>query len=309
MVNINLDHLIEPVRPIALQSGYDRIQHIRSSNRWFGYKRAEEALYKLRQLIEYPKCQRMPNLLIIGPTNNGKSTIIEKFCRAHPPEIPLIGMPSKHDIKYDELPVLALQMPSSPDVKRFYGIILYQLGIPVPLSMRLGVLESEVLRYLKLLEVKMLIIDEIHNILGGRNDQQREFLNLLRFLGNELKIPLVGVGIKDAFLAIRSDAQLENRFEPFSLPSWQAGEEFDSLLASFASVFPLCKPSHLTEPETSAKILSMTEGILGEISTLLTKAAITAINTGREQITQNILDIVDYQSPSERIKVFERELQ
>ncbi len=26
----------------------------------------------------------MPNLLLIGPTNNGKTMIIEKFRRAHP---------------------------------------------------------------------------------------------------------------------------------------------------------------------------------------------------------------------------------
>jgi hypothetical protein len=34
--------------------------------------------------------------------------------------------------------------------------------------------------------VRMLIIDELHNVLGGRGDRRREFPNLLRFLGNEL---------------------------------------------------------------------------------------------------------------------------
>ncbi|WP_198536407.1 TniB family NTP-binding protein [Streptomyces resistomycificus] len=29
---------------------------------------------------------------------------------------------------------------------------------------------------------------------------------MLRYLGNELRIPLVGVGIRDAYLAIRADA-------------------------------------------------------------------------------------------------------
>ena len=58
---------------------------------------------------------------------------------------------------------------------------------------------------------KFFIIDEIHNILAGSTHKQREFLNILRFLGNELQLPIVGVGIKDAYLAIRSDDQLENR--------------------------------------------------------------------------------------------------
>jgi Bacterial TniB protein len=69
----------------------------------------------------------------------------------------------------------------------------------------------------------MLVIDELHNVLAGRSDKRREFLNLIRFLGNQLRIPLVGVGTREAYLAIRSDDQLENRFEPFVLPRWQGG--------------------------------------------------------------------------------------
>jgi len=35
--------------------------------------------------------------------------------------------------------------------------------------------------------VRMLVIDEVHNLLCGSRDQQRRFLNLLRWLGNELQ--------------------------------------------------------------------------------------------------------------------------
>lgn len=35
-------------------------------------------------LYTFPVRQRMPNLLLVGPTNNGKSMIIEKFRRTHP---------------------------------------------------------------------------------------------------------------------------------------------------------------------------------------------------------------------------------
>ena len=47
----------------------------------------------------------------------------------------------------------------------------------------------------------LLVIDELHNVLAGNSVNRREFLNLLRFLGNELRIPLVGVGTRDAYLA------------------------------------------------------------------------------------------------------------
>lgn len=70
------------------------------------------------------------------------------------------------------------------------------------------------LALLRACETRLLIIDELHNLLGAYPRRQRELLNGLRFLGNELKIPLVCLGTKDAYLAIRSDDQLENRFHP-----------------------------------------------------------------------------------------------
>jgi predicted ATPase with chaperone activity len=43
----------------------------------------------------------MPNLLLIGPTNNGKSMIVEKFRRMHPP----VSHPD-----HEHIPVLAVQI-------------------------------------------------------------------------------------------------------------------------------------------------------------------------------------------------------
>jgi hypothetical protein len=34
--------------------------------------------------------------------------------------------------------------------------------------------------------VRALVIDELHNVLAGRGEARREFLNLLRFPGSEL---------------------------------------------------------------------------------------------------------------------------
>jgi superfamily II DNA or RNA helicase len=36
----------------------------------------------------------------------------------------------------------------------------------------------------------MLIVDEIHHLLAGSATRQRQFLNVLKYLGNELKIPI-----------------------------------------------------------------------------------------------------------------------
>lgn len=156
--------------------------------------------------------------------------------------------------------------------------------------------------------VRMLIIDELHNVLAGRDNVRREFLNVLRFLGNELRIPLVGVGTRDAYLAIRTDPQLENRFHPMTLPVWTNTADTRSLLASFTASFPLCKPSHLTSPEMADYLLTRCEGTIGELATLLTAAAVTAVDGGEEAITASVLTRTPYVGPTERRRQFERHL-
>lgn len=206
----DFDHLHAPVRPVAALPAEERIRHIRAE-RWIGYPRARAAVEQLDILLHWPARQRMPNLLIIGPTNNGKSMIVEKFRRRHPPV-------SGDDA--EQIPVLCVQMPSDPSISRFYVAVLTALGAPLRPHRRIAELEQLTLTLLRRTGVQLLVIDEIHNILAGRDNVRREFLNLLRYLGNELKIPLAGVGTRDAYLAIRTDDQLENRFLPISLPPW-----------------------------------------------------------------------------------------
>ena len=131
---------------------------------------------------------------------------------------------------------------------------------------------------------------------------------MLRFLGNELRIPIVGVGMRDAYLAIRSDDQLENRFEPVLIPKWEEGDELLSLLASFEGILPLQRPSEIATTEMAKYILSRTEGTIGEITRFLTAAAIAAVTTGEECMNSKIFAGADYQSPTERRRTFEREL-
>ncbi len=146
----------------------------------------------------------------------------------------------------------------------------------------------------------MLVIDEIQQILAGTLNRQRHFLNVLKGLGNELQIPLVGVGTPEAFNALQTDPQLQNRFSPLRLPRWKAGAEYDRLLASFEAVLPLSQPSHLVQPPLANTLLAMSEGWIGELSALLTEAAVLAVRTGHERIDAGLVDTLDWVAPSKR---------
>jgi type II secretory pathway predicted ATPase ExeA len=297
----DLSHLTPAARAAASLPDDERIRRIRA-DRWIGYPRAREALVRLDALLRGPPKQRMPNLLIVGPTNNGKSMIVEKFRRSCPRE-------SSPSSEQETLPVLVVQMPSEPSIIRFYAMLLAGMGAPLRPRSRVAELEQLALRMMRAVGARVLIIDELHNSLAGKSDARREFLNLIRFLGNELRVPIVGVGTREAYLAVRADEQLENRFEPIILPIWEEGETTCSLLASFVTSFPLRCRSEPATPDLARYILVRSEGTIGEISRLVTAAAVAAIETGEEAINHKTLTLAGYESPTQRRRAFERELR
>jgi hypothetical protein len=265
------------------------------ANKWIPYTRAQHVLDKMDDLLRYPASHRMPNLLVVGDTNNGKTAILKRFASQH---MPFAREEDGHLI----WPVLYVQAPPEPDEKRFYNLILDRVCAPYRINDRVDKKQQQVIHILQQMQVKLLVIDEIQHVLAGNQTKQRLFLNVLKYLSNELMIPLVCAGVRTAFNAVQNDEQLANRFEPVALPKWSVGEEYLRLLMSFERLLPLRKPSNLIEDALAYKLLSMSEGTIGELSKVLKQAARLAIRTEVECITLGLLNQVDYTLPSERMK-------
>jgi hypothetical protein len=296
----DLSHLTKESKAILALTDEERIIQIQT-DKWIAYPVAKKVMSRLEEHLNLPTKQRMPNLLIIGPTNNGKSSIIEKFRRKFP------AIETRKKIEDRRIPVVTFQMPPDPSCTRFYSMLIKSTGAEVRVC-RTAELEQTALDRLHSVKAKILVIDELHNVLSGQSHVTREFLNTLRFLGNELRIPIVGVGTKDAYLAIRSDPQLENRFEPIPIPRWQEGDDLLSLLASFEATLPLRQRSDIATSEMARYIVARTEGTIGEIATFLAMAAIEAIRTSEECLNTKVFKRTQYQSPTERIRAFERQV-
>jgi len=292
-------HLAETLRPVLDLPADDRIRHLRQQPHWIGYTHSKRILEKLEDLFQYPRVDRMPNLLIVGETNNGKTMIASRFQRQHPAADNVNG---EHHV----VPVLLIQAPPSPDESRFYGAILDALGVPYKPRGYVEEKQYKVLHMLQTVQLRVLIIDEIHHILAGHIAKQRHFLNVLKYLGNELKIPLVGVGTMDALRAIQTDPQMVNRFEPVALPRWEMNRDFQMLLASFERILPLREQSLLAEPKMAAKLLALSEGTIGDLFALLVAATVRAIRSGAERIDEHVLAKIDWIAPSARRRAIEK---
>jgi hypothetical protein len=187
------------------------------------------------------------------------------------------------------MPVVAFQMPPQPDQYDFWGELYRMLGAPTIFNSSISRTKNVCRNLLQTAGTRMLIVDEVHSMLAGTARDQRVFLNTLRFLANDIRIPLVCAGTDEARLALLTDSQLAERFDALELPRWTNDTAFRRLLVSIAATLPLRKDSTLDSQACREIILKRTDGITMRIFRLIESAAIQAISDGTECITEEAL--------------------
>lgn len=267
-------------------------------NRWIGYTRSDTILKSMEMLLRYPKSGRMQNLLIIGESNNGKTTIAERFLSKNPQYIATQEEPGSGHI-YETVikPVAMIQCPHIPHEKRLYYNILDELNLPYRKTTKPEYLQQQVIGGLVDMQVRVLILDEIHHILSGSGPKQREFLNLIKYLSNQAKVSFIALGTNDSRYVFQSDRQLDNRFDKLILPRWKYDKDFIRLLATIEQILPFEEKKQLITGEVSRRLFEMSHGIIGEVVKILKLAALKAIENGTERINLAILEELKYESP------------
>lgn len=234
------------------------------NNDWITYPRAEEILNIMSDLMNFKKNNRMPNILIYGDTNNGKTEILKKFCSDNPPQLnPLVD-----NVR---LPVLYTECCVSPDEKRIYNFILEALNVPSKPYANLDYKKNQALNALKSMGCKLLIIDEIHHILTSSALKQRISMTTIKHISNVLNISIVLAGTKDALRIVHTDDQLENRFPAYELPRWSPNKEYVSMLKSLSNKFSQCDPPYAINKEFAKEVYSRSSGVLGMTSKIIKK--------------------------------------
>lgn len=285
-------HLLPKAQLLLERPIEERLAYIRKDS-WIPYPRANEILKQLEDLLNFPKCERMPNLAIAARTNNGKTRLIRHFLSKHAPS----DNPEGDAI---QVPVLYLQCPGVPDEARLYDAILMKLCKKFRPTASAREKLPMVVKVLSEVGLGILAIDEANYTESGSRDKQKTFLNALRYLGNELQISIVTLGTDEMMRVIRTVPAVENRFIPAFLPRWDCDKDYRQLLASFEKLIPLERPSNLSSREMSTLIHARSEGTIGETKLLLANAAERAMRTGAGCITPDLLNACGYSSPSTR---------
>lgn len=270
-----LPHIHPEFAPIAYYDLEERIKFIQSP-RWIGYSKAKEITDILQTLLSYPTQDRMPNMLLIGEANNGKTSLLKRFASKFGEPIIINDTVKK--------PVLYIQANSNASEKDLYIGLLDGYNGVFNYSSSIAQLKHQAIHYIRNFHTRLIIIDEIHSLLSGSAKQQRQIMNAIKFLCNDLNIPFVLAGTRSALQVLHTDPQHISRFDVKELPLWKYDIEFARLVASLERVLPLKEPSNLIEPDKLMLIHELSKGCIGYTKRFIAESAINALKNGVEYI-------------------------
>jgi hypothetical protein len=288
------EHIDREFRHILTMSDEERLAFM-AQPRWVGNNHAHHIINTLQELMNKPKRPRMPSLLIVGESNNGKTTIVNRFKS-------LCGESYVNDDSEPVIPIIVSEAPPSADEKGLYISILERFYTPYRASDPATKLRYQVIHMFRYCHVRMLIIDEFHSLLTGTAVKQRGVMNTIKLLCNELQIPIVGVGTREAVRVLHTDPQHASRFDVIGLPLWDLNQDFQRLVTSFERILPLKKPSNLYKPELAANLHVISGGNIGNLHRLLVECATEAIKSGTEQIDKSIIESKSWLRPTRGIR-------
>lgn len=258
-----------------------RIHHIHKTS-FFEPPRVKAILTEMEDLMTRPKVFRPPNLLIIGATDSGKTELLQKFRRLHPAS-------ARPDGDVIHVPTFYLQSPPGPFEDILLNRALLQLGIIPRSSMTPATKIPLLVDALEKVETRVLMIDEVHQMLAGPSKKTSFMMNLIKYISNESQISLVLAGTAAARQALSTDEELIGRFPERPLPPWQNDPIYKKLLAWFEATLPLRRASNLHRSDLAALVYGESERQIGGTATMIRECAVRAILSKTEAITDDIL--------------------
>ena len=260
----------------------ERIYFIQK-DKWIDYPLANKVLLKMQDIFNAPKSIRSRGMLLYGDSNNGKTAILKKFYRNF-----------SKDEYIDEdgdlihlMPIVYVISESSSDESVMFSKILSAMNVPVNHKEKVTKKKEEVIYNLGIMKTKLIIIDEIQNVLQGPYNKMTQLITSLKTLNNTTAIPIILAGTQDAMSAISIDNQTKSRFKPLELPNWNNDENFSRFITTIEAMLPLKKASNLYQNyELLTYIHELSNGCIGEVIDILKDASIYAIRTKSEKITK-----------------------
>lgn len=258
-------------------------------DRWIRYPIGDGGVRRLQELLATPPRVRMPCMLIYGVSGTGKSMLLEKFQRDHAQVC---------ERRSGRRLIVAIELPAVPHLNSLYAEIIRSLKADVTPTMRLHQLECTAIDMLRHASPRMLLIDEVQNLLSCGARDQRAALNAIKYLANKLRLSVVAAGTHEALHVMRADPQIASRFEQLELPIWTESHELRRFIEGYLGLLPIKKAPANIDKRFVEYLLELSDGVTGRIIDVLRRAAIQGIADKSQKVGLQQLQFVGARMPA-----------
>ena len=274
------DHLLPDVRKMLDWPVAERLAYV-EQDKWLNYPAAQAAINAMSDLLARPAQVRMRGVLVTARPNNGKTALLKRFGVQNRPTLLESGSANT--------PVVRVWSPDEASEAKLWSQLLKALKQPHRSSDSARHLREQAMRTIEFQGVRMLMFDELHNILNGSSKKTQHLLTLLKMLVNELSVRIVVAGTADVVRALTTDQQLATRFDCFSLPTWTMTDGLRTILKGLESTLPLPERSNLGSDDMLRLMSTKANGTIGGYVKQVQSAAGLAIKSAKPMIDTSLI--------------------
>jgi hypothetical protein len=240
---------------------------------------------RLMMMVNQREISARRSLIVSGPWASGKTTTIKLLGKVHEQKVRL-RYPGQ-----DRIPVVYITTPPKGSPRKLASEFAHFLGIPSKPRYNVNDITDAVCHVLTEARTDLVIVDEIHN-LNLATSAGEDMSDHLKYFTEHMPATFVyaGINVERSLFAGLRGKQISARSVMVQTGPFGFGDEWRSLVVSLEAALRLYghKPGTLNR---NAKYLHQRcGGNISSLSYLVRTAAISAILSGTEAVTRNLLD-------------------
>ncbi|MDR6935721.1 TniB family NTP-binding protein [Luteibacter sp. 3190] len=242
------------------------------------------AIFKIvRMLVCSEGRVRARGLIVSGVGGSGKTMIANAILR----EYPELGSTDEEEASQR---VVRITMTNAREASKIFSRTLRAMGCPNIASYSHDEREELVVELLKAANTRLLIIDEIQDLLKRSDAQRENAFEGIKFLMNEASVNVLALGTDRAEMTMMREEHLVTRFRSLKLAKWRVGPLLANFLDELESSLPLPERSRLSLPATQRLLVKESKGRLDLIVERVVFAAALAIENGVDRVDMGYLE-------------------